>query len=219
MNSTLGMDEVDYVQKIKAVKRKLKHDRFGDELDIHKVYAGKLDTAWTRRERVVYDKEHPLVTLYVNISGSAGVEADESLWRAVVTLKIYEELIQAGKSVRVIVGGSSSGTFRTSHKCACAMVVKEYNQSLSMERLAAMTHIGFYRIFGFAAKAAQDELMLKSSMGYSDRINEKNIPINLQEEIAEGHTKMVFIERSTTEREAIRDLKNVYAQLKNLSGE
>jgi len=220
MNKTIDMSNVNSKQRIESVKRKLKFDRFGDELDIHKVYAGKLESAWSRRERVVVDKKHSLITLFINIGGLALVDADDSLWRSVVVLKVFGELQKAGKSVRILVGGTSSAAFqRVGHSCSCAVVVKEYNQSLSVERLAAMSHVGFHRVFGFAAKSAQNEYKLSGGMGATIKIGDHNVPINLQEEVKDGHTKIVYIDKSTRESDAFRDLEKVYSQLKSLSGE
>ena len=166
-----GLNNVDHIQKVKAVRRVLKYSNQGDEIDIHKVYSGKLETAWSKRVRVVQDFVHPLVTLHIDIGGASSVTSAQSI------------------------------------------TVKEYNESLSVERLAAMTHIGFYRVFGFAAKAAQDIRRLKSNYGYSAKTGDHNVAINLQEELAEGHSKFIYIGRSVSASDAQKDLKKVYQQL------
>jgi len=209
-----GLNEVGHVQKVKSVRRVLEHSRQGDEIDIHKVYSGKLDTAWSKRVRVTQDDKHPLVTLHIDIGGAGSVEAEESLWRAVVALRVFEDLTRAGKSVKIIVGGCSTGVWRDSARSSAqSITVKEYNEGLSVERLAAMTHIGFYRVFGFAAKAAQDINRLSSGYGYSSPAGDKTIAINLQEELADGHSKFIYIGRSTSASDAHNDLKSVYKQL------
>jgi hypothetical protein len=214
LRSMEGMDKVDYVQRIKSVRRKLVHGNFGDELDIHKVYAGKIETAWSSRVREEFDKEHHLVTLFIDIAGNAKVNCEDSLWRAVVAMKVFEDLERAGKSVRIIAGGSSFGVWQKDNRnCAVSIVIKEYNQSLSLERLAAMSHVGFYRVFGFAAKCAQDIRRPMYNLGMSMDSTVSNVSINLQEDIAKGHTKLVFIGRSLSRYDAHRDLDAVYKQL------
>jgi len=209
-----GLNNVDHIQKVKAVRRVLKYSNQGDEIDIHKVYSGKLETAWSKRVRVVQDFVHPLVTLHIDIGGASSVTSEESLWRAVVALRVFEDLTRAGKSIKIIVGGSSTEVWeRDRRDSAQSITVKEYNESLSVERLAAMTHIGFYRVFGFAAKAAQDIRRLKSNYGYSAKTGDHNVAINLQEELAEGHSKFIYIGRSVSASDAQKDLKKVYQQL------
>lgn len=220
MRSMDGLDQVNYKQRIKSTRRKFVRGYQGDEIDIHRVYAGSLDTAWSSRIREVTDKEHNLITLHIDIGGNQNVRVRESLWRTVVALRVYDDLIKAGKSVKIIVGGCSTGSFvQDARGCAVSVTVKEYGDSLSLERLAAMSHIGFYRVFGFAAKYCQSIARLNYSLGYSTDANDEKIALNIQDEIAQGHTKIVYIGRSTSRYEAQLDLDKVYKQLKNLGGE
>jgi len=218
--SFTGLNNIDTVQKIKSSKRKIKRGDFGDEFDIHKMYSGNLENAWTRRVRVENDSQHKLVTLFINVCGTMRVDAEDSLWRAVVALRLYQDLQRAGKSVKIIVGGGSANTFESdSRKCSFSIVVKEYNQALSVERLAAMSHVGFHRVFGFAAKCAHDEAQVESSLGKSVNASNNYLPINLKEELDVGHTRILFINKSTSLMDAKADLDSLYNQLQDLQKE
>lgn len=214
MNKNLGVDKINYTQKIKSVRRELIHGKFGDELDIHKVYSGNLDTAWSRRVREEFDQDHHLVTLYIDIGGNSNIKVTDSLWRAVVALKVFEDLERAGKSVKIIAGGASTSSFvRDDRSCAVGVVIKEYNQSLSLQRLAAMSHVGFYRVFGFGAKACQGVRTLVKNLGRSASPSNGIIPINVQEEINKGHTKLIHIDKCCSLYDAKRSLDSIYKQL------
>ena len=209
---------VDYEQRVSVSKRRLKHGDFGDELDIHKVYQGQLDTAWRRTERIQVDQTHKLVTLFVDIGGNCNIDCDATLWRAVVTCRVVEELEAAGKSVKVVVGSATHGLFQSDKLMATkTVVVKQFNQPLAMERLAAMTHLGFYRSWGFVATCMFEQKVV-GNLGYHADI-EQCIPIQLQEEIDEGHTRFVHIPDCTRIDQAKRALGNVYAALDKFSKE
>lgn len=218
LDQATGKKLVSYEQQIQVSKRRRIRSDFGDELDIHKVYQGQLDRAWSRTERVVIDSKHTLVTLFVDIGGNVGVDAVDALWRAVTTTRLVSELEAAGKSVKVVVGGSSSGALTgTGLLTTVSVVVKNYNQPLSLERLAAMTHLGFYRSFGFAAKMIFRQ-RVAPNLGHSISIA-NNVPVQLQEEVDEGHTRFVHIDRASSLQGAVTQLESAYEQMEKFSKE
>jgi hypothetical protein len=193
LREALGMHKRDYSASIKEKRRIRERASQGDELDIHSVYQGRLDVAWGRTRRIEMDQETKLVTLLIDNEDNANVNAEDTLWRAAVSVLLTEELEAAGKSVRIITYGASSGSFLGSRKnCTVTITIKDYNTSLSLDRLAAMTHIGFGRGPGFAAMAMQPYKVhrhLGGSVRYSDRL----IPLQLKPEIEKGHTKVIYL--------------------------
>lgn len=189
----LGMHKRDYLASIKQTRRVRESAAQGDELDIHRVYQGRLDVAWGRTTRIEMDRETKLVTLLIDNEDNANVKASDTLWRAAVAVLLTEELEAAGKSVRIITYGGSVGAFSGTRKmCTVTITIKDYNTSLSMQRLAAMAHIGFGRGPGFAAMAMQPYKVnshLGGSVAYSDRL----IPLQLQPEIQKGFTKVIYL--------------------------
>lgn len=217
LDQATGKNTMDYEQNISVVKRMRKRDYFGDELDIHKVYQGQLDKAWERRQRIEVDSKMHLVTILIDYVGNWDENATNSLWRSAVACRIAEELESAGKTVKIMVGSMTNSPMQYDRrKSATSIVIKDYNQPLNLERLAAMTHLGFFRTFGFAALCAH-KYKVNSGLGYSDNIRADNLPIQLAKEVDAGHTRFVHIGRASTLDQAIRYLEGCYNQLKDLS--
>ncbi len=221
LDDRTGARTVDHLQRIQVAKRRRTRGGFGDELDIHKVYQGNLDIAWSRTERVVVDSVHTLTTIFIDIGGNSNVDAESTLWRAAIITRLVEELEAAGKSVKVVVGAAVARLF-TSYRGTPAMstvsaVVKEFNQPLTIDRLAAMTHIGFYRSFGFACKQIFP-YKCNACLGVSISV-EKCIPLQLQEEVDAGHTRFIHIGRATSLEDAQQGLQSAYKQLEAYAGD
>jgi len=202
------------VQSIQQIKRKRTFSDQGDELDIEKVYNGQLDTAWSKTVRIEQDSKHKLVTLFIQNGGTAKKDANDSFWRSAIAVLLCQKLVAAGKSVKIIVGNASEGALvGTSKLQTSSIVIKQYNETLTMERLAAMTHLGFYRTFGFAAKYISD-YKPDWGLGRTTKINsEAKLPVNLQNEIKAGHTKCIVIPELYNEYTAIAALQNAYNEL------
>jgi hypothetical protein len=210
---SIGANRANYVGKVEVQKRKRVNGDFGNEIDIHKVYQGNVGTAWTDMVREVKDSVHPLVTLVIDVVGHSGESCNASFWRAAVALHVTQELIAAGKSVKIIAAECSvNSMFRDSRKLSTSITVKEFNQPVSIERIAAMTHLGFFRTFNFAAKQVQ-EAECRGNLGQPTDLNDKNVSLHIQEEIAEGHTKLLHIPRVNNLRGAEKALKSVYNQI------
>jgi len=216
LDTESGYYTTDYQQQIKVVKRKVKYTDFGDEIDIHKVYRGEIGTAWRKTERVEIDSKLHLVTLLVDIGGHWGQDADDSLWRASVVVKIVRDLENAGKSVRVVVGTVSENVTRSNKMVATSIVVKEYNASLPLERLAAMCNLGFRRTAGFACNYCVEE-ELHDGLGQPTNISHSNLPWQLKDEEDAGHTKFVIIGRASSSYQAKDKLQEAYDQMKSFS--
>lgn len=202
------------MQKVQRVKRKIKFNGYGDELDIHKVYQGKCDSAWRRMERIEVDKKHHLVTLFINVGGTADKNVEQSMWRAAVAVELVDQLTRAGKSVKIIVGNCSlDALVGREQVLTTSIVVKHYNERLSLERLAAMSHLGFFRTFCFAAKFAQP-YKVESGLGRSTSTTGSGVPIQIQEEVNMGHTKLVHIGMVLSESGAMEQLQSCQDQMK-----
>ncbi len=204
-------------QNIKSIKRKIVYSSTGDELDIHKIYQGQSDTAWRKTKRIEVAKKFHLVTLLIDYVGIARENANDSLWRSAVAVKIYEELLLAGKSVRIVVGSvSENAMIGDSRFISTCISIKRYNEPLSVERLAVMSNLGFYRFAGFIAKTMQN-INLSSGLGTSVSLAENNLPIQLKEEQELGHTKFVRIGRASNQGSANNELLNCYKQMEEFN--
>jgi len=218
LNEKVGGAVTSYSQKLEVAKRKKIKGSHGDEIDIHNVYQGNLDKAWTRTKRIEASSKLHLATLFIEIGDNWSVDYKESLWRAAVAARLVRELENSGKSVKVIVGACTSNTYiNCSKETTLSITVKEYGSKLSMERLAAMTHLGFFRVFGFAAFSAQDKYEVSSGLGSSKQLERHNIPLQFKSQVESGSTKMVFIRRSNSISDAIDNLTQAYSQMKEFA--
>lgn len=206
----------DNINEVPILRRKKVNKQFGDELDIHKVYQGKLDTAWRTTERVEFDQEHHLITLLIDIGGNCNIDAKDTLWVAASCLKVVSDIERSGKSVQIIVGGAATTVTTNGSDMTVTCTVKKYNEHLSVERLAAMSHIGFYRSACFIGKTLNQE-KLQWNLGYSATLQQL-VPIPIQDEINNGKTKIVNIPKALNLDQAVRSIKRAEADLlKNAS--
>lgn len=220
----IGIETVNYTQTIKRPKRKRIQSDQGDEVDIHAVYQGRADKAWRSHVREIVEMKYPLVTIMVDIHDVAAYDCTDSFWRAAVAVHLADELQAAGKSVKIVVGGISQNALssrvsidgRTINYLCDSIVIKNYNERLVPERLAAMTHLGFFRTFGFGAKSVQP-YQLSYGLGVSVDTTQKRFPVHLQEEVDAGHTKIVLIPRVRSLSGAIAAMGNAYKQMKGFS--
>lgn len=206
-------ENLEIVKKPK--RRKVWKDQ-GDELDIHKVYAGQLSEAWRTTVREAVSVKHSLITLFIDISGIATVDVFQSLWRSAVAVKMLDDLLKAGKSVRVIVGGASNGVYigRNAPYTGCqAVTVKQYNESLSVDRLAAMSHLGFFRTFGFAAKHCSEKYSTSWGLGSSINMRQDTLPWNVQDDVKAGHTKVIIVPKSLNLDQAVQAIRALKQEL------
>lgn len=204
----------EYSQVVKVSKRKRVQGDHGDEYDIHKAYQGKFDSAWTRYKRVAVDENHNLVTLFIDVGDNWDISASSSLWRGAVALKITDILEREGKSVKIIVGAKTVNVYQSKYgkKSTVSIVVKDYGEKLIPERLAAMCHLGFYRVFGFAAKCCYGKQKVNSNLGQNLRIDDV-VPLQLLTEVNRGHTRMVYVNRSSNLYSANLALSNIMDQI------
>lgn len=194
------------VQKSKRRKVKSNH---GDELDIHAVYAGQLDKAWTRSYREVFDKQHSLITLVIDVGANWGEDALSSLWQSAIASKLLDDMTKARKSVQIVLANAGGSAFIENRKqLTCSVVVKKYNQKLTSSRLASMSHLGYFRV-AFFAQMCLSEYTLEYGLGHHIPL-ESNLPIQLEDEIRAGHTKPIFIGKVRSAQQALDYLNEIY---------
>jgi len=218
LNNALGIYTNDYIQQVPVIKRRKVNKSFGDELNIHAVNQGHLDTAWRTTERIEFNQEKHLITILIDIGGNWNIKPLDTLWVAAMCVKFVNDLEIAGKSVQIIVGGAASYCSESGERLTISATVKRYNQSFSLERLAAMAHIGFYRTFGFAGKL-MSSFKLTESLGYSESFGSNGyMPLPIQDEIELGHTKVIVVDKALSLEQAVRSLNRAYIQLKEAAG-
>lgn len=214
LNQVTGKNTMDYEQKIKSARRKRVFAEQGDELDIEKVYNGELDTCWSKTVKIEFDSAHRFVTLFIENGANWREDVTSSFWRSAIAVFLTRELERAGKSVRIVVGSTGQNSFVQNRKLlSTSVTVKEYNQRVSLERVASMTHLGFFRTVGFAMINIPN-YKIAEGLGSHKDIDAESFPLQLQEQVKQGHTRLVHIKPITRQAEAISALKYAYEQLK-----
>jgi len=211
LDAALGTNTVNgKVSTVSKSKRKRRKGRQGDELDIHQVYNGNLDKAWSESYRVTQDKKHSLVTLILDIGGNAFENVTDSLWQAAVAYKLVEDFTKAGKSTKIVIAMAGHDPFVGAREkvLTCSINAKNYNERITSSRLASMTHLGYFRTVMFSQMCLQNN-RLCSSLGQSMDVA-SNLPLGISDEIDAGHTVPVIIQKSRSLNSAIDAIKSAY---------
>lgn len=141
-----------------SVKRKLRRGDQGDELDIHAVYRGALDRAWSRRQRT-HHRSRMTVRLALQVGGSKTMVADEMFWRGAAIAKLTEVLEDAGYGVEVVCAES---TLQRSNVIHQLFVLKDAGSPLNLDQLAGVVcNAGFFRTWCFRGMYAIAEVPLQ----------------------------------------------------------
>jgi hypothetical protein len=153
------------------IRRRAKRGDFGDEVDIHAVNAGAIDTAWRRMGRQALPG-NAVITLAVNGSISAGTDAMELFWRAAAILKLADLLSSRGYSVRLAWLDATEGLYMSGNaqNRVDVVTVKDAHAPLDMQAMAlALACPSMLRLCEFSAAAAVQE-RLSQGFGVPGRV-------------------------------------------------
>lgn len=150
-----------HVPQVRSVRRRKMQTDFGDSLDIQKVYAGQLDTAWTRAARAEGKQAlGPHTVLLVNVDGHAALRSDSLFWRGAVATHLTDLLIASGRNVEIISYTVATNCYAEDPwgtKTLTAVKVKKFMECADMERIAATTaYTPFLRYYLFRVMLAQN---------------------------------------------------------------
>ena len=151
-----------------SIKRKLLKGAEGDELDMHRVWAGDLERAWTRARRTrTVSVSRVLVCVYM--SANATVDSAVIAWRGVAGLALCEALEAAGYSVavRAIVQCDLTDAKRTPY--SLEVTAKHESEPLDLHKAAnLLASTLLFRGVVFQHLIAHAPLAISSGLG-SDR--------------------------------------------------
>lgn len=137
-------------------KRRVTRSDQGDELDIHAVYKGQLDTAWSRRKRK-QGRGPFIVRLVAQCNLLSSFTPEEMFWRGAAIIKAVEMLTTAGYSVEVLGVTASHSVGGIGDFCH-TYPLKESKSPLDVAGLAGVVcNAGFHRLYGFRAYSAAAE--------------------------------------------------------------
>lgn len=140
-----------------AMRRKRVRAEAGNELDIHRVYQGRMDTAWSATKHELQNMRRRAVHIYINIGGMAMVDVNDSQWRAAAAYRICDIFQRNNYSVEITVGASATGVFRkTSRMMHTSFTAKPSNMPLNLNLLAVQATLGWHRVFNFHARCCNN---------------------------------------------------------------
>lgn len=142
------------------VRRRRVRGEQGDEVDMQRVWAGNLSTAWSRTRRQSRCAQRS-VSIVCNLSCNADVSSDAMFWRGAAALRLLEALSAAGYNVGLYAAAAArsctaDGTIDNCRVCE----VKAPDMPLDMSALAAIVAmIGFKRtaLHAAAVEIADEE--------------------------------------------------------------
>ena len=171
-------------------KRKLIRSDFGDTLDIHQVYAGRLDIAW-RRPRRQQSLGPQKIALYANMLCSGYEHSDVLFYRGAAAAMLADLLQNAGYMVRLTVGFGGK-VADTGEKSSCRITVKDYGMPLDITSTSATILPGFFRALGHAWVAAHAKKLGNPSLYVQQGIVEPD-EILLSHNVKDHGTAVAFL--------------------------
>ena len=166
-------------------RRRLTRCELGDNLDIHAVYRGQLDRAWTCAVRQE-GRGPQMIDVCVNATGAWHIGAEELQWRGIAACVLVDRLQSAGYRVRVTVGvGSNDLRTAKGGTVSLRVVTKDHDSPLDVATAAAIAFPGFFRVPCFAWIIAHADG--KVSQGICDASPRTSFPKMEPGEIAIGH--------------------------------
>lgn len=120
-----------------SIKRRMRRDDHGDELDMQRVWQGELDQAWTHAKRMhAPTAQRVIVGVFLGCLANEG--SDVVAWRGVAALALAQALETAGYSVRVVAMARATLWDGLDSKTAEDVVVKAENEQLDLHRAASL---------------------------------------------------------------------------------
>ena len=134
--------------KMDTRRRRVRGDQ-GDELDIHAVWRGQSDTAWSRMGKRQVTAP-PMVSIVINSIIQYEQDKDVISYRGAVGVVLCQLLERFGYRVRLIVarGGEAFTSGGPDEKFSCRVIVKDYGKPLDRETVACATHPAMQRVIG-----------------------------------------------------------------------
>lgn len=118
------------------VRRRTVWSDQGDEVEMERVYMGRLDTAWREAKRT-WCMGPQQVRIWVNVTRHAGVPADAFFWAGAATIIASDALEEAGHSVEIVTFAYGKPTGQQKHMVV-TLCAKALDEPLNLDRIAAM---------------------------------------------------------------------------------
>ena len=120
-------------------RRKVRGDH-GDEIDMQRVYAGALDTAWSRTARRSTNAP-PVISIFTNFGGTWAKSGEEMFYKGAAAAVLADILEAAGYRVEIICYGIFKGVYENhpGQYDYFEFPAKRADEPLDLNRLTALT--------------------------------------------------------------------------------
>lgn len=157
------MDDVEAPPPV-SLRRKTQRADQGDEIDIHEVYRGGLDRAWSRRRRQT-TRSRMSVRIVARLGANKYAQWEKMFWRGAAAAKLAELLEESSYRVEIIGASAvavnchadenSGSTMAHWPSTLSTFVIKEAGSPIDLEQLAGvLCNAGFFRTHSFRAAFA-----------------------------------------------------------------
>lgn len=132
-------------------RRRMVRGDFGNEVDIHRIYSGRADNAWSRPAKVARPALAQ-VTLLANIGALGDVTSEQMFWRGAALLRACDLLSDRGHDIEIVGYNEKNNLFvgKESEWAGYTVVVKRFGTPVDLPALASTFCLaGFHRWYGF----------------------------------------------------------------------
>lgn len=171
-------------------RRRLVRTDSGDSVDIHAVWRGQLDKAWSKAVRR-NTRGPQRVDLVANMLCSGGDEATVLAWRGAAAVAIADRLTAAGYAVRIVVGFGGRCTGATVN---CRITVKDHGGPLDEATAASVIMPGFFRALGHAWTAAHHPRHIDSPSMSVGEVTRADGEIFISHEVKDERTALAKVD-------------------------
>lgn len=169
--------DLDIDIRVSRPRRKRVRRAFGDTLDMQRVWAGDLDTAWAATERgeSMLPLKHVCIALELN--GNGFRSGDSFMWRGAAALALADLISESGRMVKIMMYGVTERAYKDGKAHVYTVKVKDYTEPLDVERLAAAACMaGTYRHSIWRVRESRPDSGVASGYGQSVHGAWKGLP-------------------------------------------
>lgn len=199
---------------VQSSRRKRVRADSGNELDIHRVYQGQLDTAWSATRKTIQETRRRAAHIYVNIDGNGNESAVDSQWRAAAAYRVCEILQRSGFTVEITVGSAFIRPFSNGpQRNFVTFTAKPSGMPLDLNRLSLQSTLGWMRSYLFAGIIYNDQgYDVTPSFGSADH---NAIPPYISESEKSGSIVVAIPSNINNEISAMGAVRRLQIQLTN----
>ena len=172
-------------------RRRNRRGDFGDALDIHAVYRGRLDIAWTRCVRQQqYGPQH--IDIVADMQVAWHVDQSAIQWRGTAMIALADKFERAGYQVRLRYGFECQTT-PGGEKARVLVTIKDYDKPIDLATSTVATIPGFFRCCGFRWVASHAKKRVSTGIAIVGTLNLKDGAILVTQKVRSKQTAVDFV--------------------------